>query len=82
MPTMGGIFVLMTVLVTCLCWADLFNPLIWIFLLCLFGFGAIGFWDDWAKIKVNRGISARGQIPGPMGSSGCGNYFMGLCRPC
>lgn len=62
MPTMGGIFILLTVLVTCLCWSDLSNPLVWIFLLCLFGFGAIGFWDDWGKIKNNKGISAQGKF--------------------
>lgn len=59
MPTMGGIFILVTVVLSALLWADLSNPLIWIFLLCLLGFGAIGFWDDWAKIKRSRGISAR-----------------------
>src|SRR5437868_11382347 len=46
LPTMGGIFILVTVLLSTLLWADLGNPLIWIFLLCLFGFGAIGFWYD------------------------------------
>lgn len=62
LPTMGGIFILVTVLLSTLLWADLGNPLIWIFLLCLFGFGAIGFWDDWAKIKRSRGISARSKF--------------------
>ena len=62
MPTMGGIFVLLTVFFTCLCWADLANPQVWIFLLCLLGFGAIGFWDDWAKIRQSKGISARGKF--------------------
>ena len=59
LPTMGGIFILCAVLITCLLWTDLSNPLVWIFLLCLFGFGGIGFWDDWSKIKSGRGVSAR-----------------------
>ncbi len=64
LPTMGGIFILFTVLATALLWADLANPLVWIFLLCLLGFGAIGFCDDWSKIKGGKGISARGKFIG------------------
>lgn len=59
LPTMGGIFILITVLLSTFLWADFSNRLIWVFLLGLMGFGAIGFWDDWAKIKRYRGISAR-----------------------
>ena len=62
MPTMGGIFILITILLSTLLWADLGSRLIWVFLLGLFGFGAIGFWDDWAKIKRSRGISARAKF--------------------
>ncbi len=62
MPTMGGIFILLTILFTSLLWADLANPLIWIMLACLFGFGAIGFADDWKKIKTGKGISARSKF--------------------
>ena len=58
-PTMGGLFILMIVTLTMLLWCDLSNPQIWIFLLCLGGFGAIGCWDDWYKIKYSQGISAR-----------------------
>jgi phospho-N-acetylmuramoyl-pentapeptide-transferase len=62
MPTMGGIFILITVLFTSLMWADLVNPFVWIFLLCLFGFGSIGFADDWKKIRTGKGISARAKF--------------------
>ena len=33
-------------------------PQVWIFLFCILGFGALGFWDDWNKIRKNRGISS------------------------
>lgn len=59
MPTMGGVFILAMVLFNCLLWADLGSPYVLVFLLGLFGFGAIGFWDDWGKIRNNRGISAK-----------------------
>ncbi len=58
MPTMGGIFILMVVFINSLLWCNLTDPLVWIFLLCLVGFGAIGFWDDYSKIKRHKGISA------------------------
>ncbi|KKP28411.1 MAG: Phospho-N-acetylmuramoyl-pentapeptide-transferase [candidate division TM6 bacterium GW2011_GWF2_30_66] len=59
MPTMGGIFILVTVLVNAFIWCDLINLQLWVFLFCLFGFGAIGFMDDWDKINKKRGISAK-----------------------
>lgn len=59
MPTMGGIFILMVVFTTVLAWGNLADPRIWIFLFCIGSFGAIGFWDDWNKIRFNRGISAK-----------------------
>lgn len=58
MPTMGGIFILTTIVVSVLMWGHLANPLVWIFLLCLIGFGAIGFCDDWCKIRSGKGIRA------------------------
>lgn len=58
MPTMGGIFILSAVVLNALLWCDLINPLVWVFLGCLIGFGAIGFWDDWCKIRHKKGISA------------------------
>ncbi|MDP3889523.1 MAG: phospho-N-acetylmuramoyl-pentapeptide-transferase [bacterium] len=58
MPTMGGVFILITVLINTLLWCDLSKINVWIFLACLFGFGAIGFWDDWLKIRFQRGMQA------------------------
>jgi len=62
MPTMGGIFILLTFVVTCLLWCDLTNLKVWVFLFGLLGFGAIGFWDDWAKIKKDKGISVKSKF--------------------
>lgn len=59
MPTMGGLFILLVVILSVLLWTNLNQPLIWVFLTCLTGFGAIGGWDDWRKLKTGRGISAR-----------------------
>jgi phospho-N-acetylmuramoyl-pentapeptide-transferase len=58
MPTMGGLFILMVVVLTALLWCDLTNLKVWLFLLCIIGFGLIGCWDDWQKITQKQGISA------------------------
>lgn len=55
-PTMGGIFVLLTSVTTILLWCNLAKPEVWIFIVCLLGFGAIGFWDDFNKIRYRKGI--------------------------
>ena len=60
-PTMGGVLIVTAIVVPTLLWADLRNPYIWVAILGLLGFGAIGFVDDYAKItkKRNLGLTAR-----------------------
>lgn len=60
-PTMGGVLILFALIASCLLWADLFNPYIWIVLLVTTTFGVIGFIDDYKKISTRSsgGISAR-----------------------
>ena len=62
MPTMGGIFILTVVTVSSLLWCDLCNPRVWIFLFGIISFGALGFWDDWSKIRQGKGISVRAKF--------------------
>src|SRR6185295_1303582 len=49
-PTMGGALVLLSILVTTLLWADLSNRFVWAVLVVTFGFGAIGWIDDYRKV--------------------------------
>ena len=56
MPTMGGLFILSVVIITSLLWCNLAKWQVWVFLACLCGFGCIGFWDDWNKIRHRKGI--------------------------
>jgi phospho-N-acetylmuramoyl-pentapeptide-transferase len=58
-PTMGGLFILLVLSLNMLLWCDLTNLRVWLFFFGVLGFGLIGFVDDWAKIKKNKGISAR-----------------------
>ncbi len=60
-PTMGGLMILISVTVSTLLWSDLGNPFIWMALLVMVGFGAIGFGDDYLKLtkKNTKGFSGK-----------------------
>ncbi|MFZ5474301.1 MAG: phospho-N-acetylmuramoyl-pentapeptide-transferase [Pseudomonadota bacterium] len=60
-PTMGGALILSAMVITTLLWADLSNQYVWIALLTLIGFGAIGWVDDWRKVvqRNPKGLPAR-----------------------
>lgn len=60
-PTMGGIMILIAIGVSTLLWANLSNPYVWFSLFVLFGYGAVGFVDDYRKItrKNTDGLIAR-----------------------
>lgn len=57
-PTMGGILICVATGVPTLLWADLGNPYVWIALLGMIGFGAVGLLDDCLKVfrKQNLGL--------------------------
>ena len=58
-PTMGGLVILAAVLVSTLLWANLANRYVWTVILATAGLGAIGFLDDWKKLRTRKGISAK-----------------------
>jgi phospho-N-acetylmuramoyl-pentapeptide-transferase len=58
-PTMGGLLILGTVLISALLWCNLTKLHVWLFLLGIVLFGLIGLWDDIHKITKKRGISAK-----------------------
>ena len=49
-PTMGGVLILIGIGLATLLWFDWSNRFVWIVLLVTFGFGAIGWADDWRKV--------------------------------
>lgn len=63
-PTMGGILIVFSVVLSTLLWADLANAYVWLVLLAMVGFGGIGFADDYLKfIKArSKGLSATQKI--------------------
>ncbi|EHR73217.1 phospho-N-acetylmuramoyl-pentapeptide-transferase [Burkholderiales bacterium JOSHI_001] len=60
-PTMGGVLVLIGIAVATLLWFDWSNRFVWIVMLVTFGFGAIGWVDDWRKVvqKNPEGMRSR-----------------------
>ncbi|PFG62745.1 phospho-N-acetylmuramoyl-pentapeptide-transferase [Thioclava sp. ES.031] len=63
-PTMGGILILTALLVSTLLWARLDNGYIWVVLMVTYGYAAIGFADDYAKVsKQNtKGVSSKARL--------------------
>ena len=65
-PTMGGSLILSAILIPTLFWADLTNPYIWIVLLTTAAFGALGFLDDYRKIRDKKGIGIKARYKFPI----------------
>jgi len=63
-PTMGGALVLLSILITTLLWGDLTNRFVWVVLVVTFGFGAIGWVDDYRKVVKNdpKGLSPKAKF--------------------
>ena len=60
-PTMGGILIVSSIMISVLLWAELSNPYVWVTLFVLGGFALVGFADDYLKVvrKNPRGLIAR-----------------------
>lgn len=76
-PTMGGGLILLSTLVPCLLWVDVNNPLVWATLIVTWGFGLIGYLDDWLKVskKNTKGLSGKIRLLGEFLISG-GTLFV------
>lgn len=64
-PTMGGILIIFSVVVSTLLWARLNVDYIWIMLMVTVGFGLIGFCDDYRKLSNgSKGIPGTVRLSG------------------
>ena len=63
-PTMGGLMILASVVISTLLWANLTNPYVWVVLLVTLAFGVIGFYDDYLKVtrQSHKGLSGKGRL--------------------
>ena len=60
-PTMGGVLMLLAMGSSVLVWGNLANGYVWGVLFVTFGYGAVGFVDDFLKLsrRNTKGVSAR-----------------------
>jgi len=63
-PSMGGILIVGSTIIPTLLWGNLGNIYVWLGMVTMVSFGAIGFWDDFLKIRHRRslGLRARNKI--------------------
>ena len=63
-PTMGGVLILASMVVSTLIWVDLRNLYVWVVMALTLGYGALGFVDDYIKLSKSNhaGVSARGKL--------------------
>ncbi|MBB6249840.1 phospho-N-acetylmuramoyl-pentapeptide-transferase [Nitrospirillum iridis] len=63
-PTMGGLMIMISVLISTVLWVDVTNAYTWIVLLVTVGFGLVGFGDDFLKLtkRNTKGLSGRGKM--------------------
>jgi phospho-N-acetylmuramoyl-pentapeptide-transferase len=60
-PTMGGVLIVIAIVLPTLLWANLSNAYVWIAMFAIVAFGAIGFWDDYSKIRKKRNLGLTGR---------------------
>jgi len=77
-PTMGGLMILTSLTVAMLLWMDFTNRYVWACLLITIGFGAIGFIDDYDKVrkKHHKGISGRNRLLAEFGIAALGCWLI------
>jgi len=61
-PTMGGVLILFALGISTLLWADLRNGFVWAALFVTFGYGALGFADDYLKLTKRNPKGLPGKV--------------------
>ncbi|MEC8582549.1 MAG: phospho-N-acetylmuramoyl-pentapeptide-transferase [Pseudomonadota bacterium] len=61
-PTMGGLLIIGAVITSTLLWARLDNPFVWLVLFVTLSYAAIGFADDYAKVKKQNTAGVSGKV--------------------
>jgi phospho-N-acetylmuramoyl-pentapeptide-transferase len=65
-PTMGGVFIIISVLIAVVLWQDWKNGKVWLTLGAFLSFGAVGFIDDYLKVRRRNaaGLPAWAKLAG------------------
>src|SRR2546428_1922483 len=60
-PTMGGLLIIGSVIISTLLWSKLSGLYVWITVLATLAFGAVGFADDYIKLVRHRSLGLTGR---------------------
>lgn len=82
-PTMGGILILGALFISSFLWGNFSSHYVIIFLIVTFGFGAIGFLDDFLKVKYANTDGFPGRVRLLIGViiSLCASYWIYMLSP-
>ena len=61
-PTLGGALILFSIILSSILWTSNFSSFNYILILTLILFGLIGFFDDYKKVKLRKGISSKNKF--------------------
>jgi phospho-N-acetylmuramoyl-pentapeptide-transferase len=60
-PTMGGLLIIASVIISTFLWARLSSVYVWVTMIATIGFGAVGFADDYLKLVHRRSLGLTGR---------------------
>ena len=77
-PTMGGLMILTSLMLSVFLWMDLRNPYVWACMFVTFGFGMIGFLDDYDKVRKasTAGVSGKVRLLGEFIIAGIASWII------
>jgi len=82
-PTMGGVLILFSLLLSTLLWADLENGFVWAVMMITAVFGGVGFVDDYLKLsrRNTKGVSKRARLGTEFAASLIGGWWIESLMP-
>ena len=82
-PTMGGLLIIGALVTSTLLWARLDNPFVWMVLFVTVAYAAIGFADDYAKVKKQNTAGVSGKLRLLLGFliAGLAGWWAALSHP-
>jgi len=77
-PTMGGLMILISLVLSMILWMDLTDPFVWACLAVTIGFGVIGFLDDFDKVtkRSTKGVSGKVRLLAEFAVAGVATWII------